>query len=109
MESVAQLRHVDVRFNPANLLTMNVSLPPVRYNTDQKTASFFRDLAGRVGSLPGVRAAAAAWYLPMQGSAGTPVQDAAKPPLPLAPITYCSWHRRIRHLLHSTGTHFTSR
>ena len=83
MESVAQLRHVDVGFNPANLLTMNVSLPPVRYNTDQKTASFFRDLAGRVGSLPGVRAAAAAWYLPMQGSAGTPVQDAAKPPLPL--------------------------
>jgi len=83
MESVAQLRRVDVGFNPANLLTMDVSLPPVRYNTDQKTASFFRDLAGRVGSLPGVRAATAAWYLPMMGSAGTPVQDAAKSPLQL--------------------------
>lgn len=83
MESVAQLRRVDVGFNAANLLTLDVSLPAVRYNTDQKTASFFRDLAGRVGSLPGVRAAAAAWYLPMMGYAGTPVQDAAKPPLQL--------------------------
>jgi len=83
MESVAELRRVDVGFNAANLLTMDVSLPPVRYKTDRKTASFFRDLAGRVRSLPGVREATVAWYLPMMGYAGTPVQDAAKPPLPL--------------------------
>ncbi len=83
IESVARLRHVDVGFNPANLLTMDVSLPPVRYDTTLKTASFFRDLVQRVESLPGVRAATTAWYLPMMGAAGTPVQDAAKPPLPL--------------------------
>ena len=83
MESVAQLRHVRVGFNPAKLLTLRVSLPPARYDTDQKTASFFRDLVERVRSLPGAHAAAAAWYLPMMGYAGTPVQDAAKPALPL--------------------------
>ena len=83
IESIAQLRHVDVGFNPANLLKLDISLPPVRYDTDQKTASFVNSLIQRVESLPGVRGAAVAWYLPMMGSAGTPVQDAAKPPLPL--------------------------
>ncbi|HLY16822.1 MAG TPA: ABC transporter permease [Bryobacteraceae bacterium] len=83
IESVAQLRRVDIGFNPSNLLTMRISLPPVRYESDRKTALFFRDLAGRVGALPGVRSVAAAIYLPMMGYAGTPVQDATKPPLPL--------------------------
>jgi len=83
VESIAHLRHVDVGFNPANLLTMGVSLPPSRYTTDQKKASFFQELVERVGALPGVRGATAAWFLPMMGYAGTPVQDAGKPPLKL--------------------------
>jgi putative ABC transport system permease protein len=83
MQSVARLRGVDVGFNPANLLKVDISLPPVRYDTDPKTATFYRDLVQRVESLPGARAATVAWYLPMMGAAGTPVQDAARPPLPL--------------------------
>ncbi|HTQ56752.1 MAG TPA: ABC transporter permease [Bryobacteraceae bacterium] len=83
MASVARMRHLDIGFAPANLLTMNVSLPPVRYNSDPKTVTFFHDLLARVKILPGARAATVAWYLPMMGYAGTPVQDAAKPPLPL--------------------------
>jgi putative ABC transport system permease protein len=83
MESVARLRGVDLGFNPANLLTFSVSLPLARYDTDQKKAVFLRDLAGNVGSLPGVRAASASWVLPMMGYPGTPVQDASKPPLKL--------------------------
>ncbi len=83
MESVAQLRHVDIGFNPANLLTMRVSLPPVRYNATRKTATFFEELVRRVELLPGVRGAAASMSLPMMGYPGTPVQDATKPPLPL--------------------------
>ena len=83
MESVARLRGVDVGFNPANLLTMRVSLPPLRYETDQKKISFFLELVRQVKSLPGARAATAAMSLPMTGYAGTPVQDAAKPPLKL--------------------------
>jgi predicted permease len=83
LESVVQLRRVDVGFNPVNLLTLRVALPALRYDTDQKKASFFYDLVQRVGSTPGVRGVTAAWYLPMMGSAGTPVQDANKPPLKL--------------------------
>jgi len=83
MESIGNLRGIDVGFNPSHLLTVQVPLPPLRYDTNQKRASFFEDLLGRVRSLPGVRGAAAAMFLPMMGYAGTPVQDAANPALPL--------------------------
>jgi putative ABC transport system permease protein len=83
IESVARLRGVDLGFNPSNLLTMRVSLPTSRYDTDQKKTSFFAELVARVESLPGVRAAAVAMTLPMTTFAGTPVQDAGKPPLRL--------------------------
>ena len=83
MESVARMRGVDIGFNPANLLTLQISLPPLRYATDEKRASFFRELLRQLAPLPGIRGAAAAMFLPMMGYAGTPVQDAGKPPLRL--------------------------
>jgi predicted permease len=81
IESVGNLRGVDVGFNPSHLLTMQVPLPPLRYDTNQKRTTFFQELLQQVGALPGVRGATAAMFLPMMGYAGTPVQDAAKPPL----------------------------
>ena len=83
MESVAQLRHVDPGFNPSNLLTLGVSLPLSRYDTDQKKAAFHAEFLRRLESLPGVLGATAAVSLPMTGFPGTPVQDAGKPPLKL--------------------------
>jgi putative ABC transport system permease protein len=84
MESIAYLRGVRVGFNPSNLLTMRITLPPLRYDTRQKTNAFFQELIRRVETLPGVRSAAAAMTLPMMAYPGTPVQDASKPPLKLA-------------------------
>jgi putative ABC transport system permease protein len=83
MESVGRLRTVDVGFNPANLLTMRVSLPPARYDTDEKKSQFFQELVHRLRLTPGVRAATAAMFLPMTSYIGSPVQDAGRPPLPL--------------------------
>ena len=83
MESIAHLRGVDLGFNPSRLLTMSISLPPTRYDTNQKKTAFFTDLIERVDSLPGVRSATAAMSLPMMGFPGTPVQDAGKPALKL--------------------------
>jgi predicted permease len=83
VESIAHLRHVNVGFNPANLLVMRITLPPLRYETDQKRAAFFERLAQGIEALPGVHSAVAAIYLPMMGSSGTPVQDAASPRLKL--------------------------
>ena len=42
IESVSNLRGIDVGFNPSHLLTMQVPLPPLRYDTNQKRATFFR-------------------------------------------------------------------
>jgi putative ABC transport system permease protein len=83
MESVARLRGVDLGFNPSNLLSISIPLPPLRYDTDQKKSAFFRSLVSQVGALPGVESATVTWLLPMAGYAGTPVQDAGKPPLKL--------------------------
>ncbi len=83
MQSVANLRGASLGFNPANLLTTRISLPLARYDTDRKTTAFFDELLRRVNSTPGVRAAAAANVLPMMEYPGTPVQEAAKPPLKL--------------------------
>jgi len=83
MESIVRLRGVDLGFNPANLLTMRVSLPPLRYDSEPKRSVFFTEAVRRIGSVPGVQAVAAGMSIPMTGYAGTPVQDASKPPLKL--------------------------
>ncbi len=83
LESLARLRQSDTGFNPANLLTVRISLPESRYPTDQKKAAFFEQAQQQVASAPGVRSAAAAMFLPMTGLVGSPVQDAAKPALRL--------------------------
>ena len=82
-ESVIRLRGVDPGFNPANLLTMRIPLPPSRFDTDQKRNAFYEELLRRVESSPGVRSATLALTLPMNAFAGAPVQDAAQPRLKL--------------------------
>jgi predicted permease len=64
MRSFARLQNVNTGFQPANLLTMKIALPPPRYNTDPKRFTFFNDLVQRVGALPGVRGATMAMSLP---------------------------------------------
>ena len=64
-------------------MTLHISLPPLRYDTDQKRAAFFDELVGRVQSLPGVRNAAATMTLPMMGFGRTPVQLTDQPRQPL--------------------------
>src|SRR5262249_27480930 len=58
MQSLIRLRNVDPGFQPSNLLTMKIALPPARYDTDQKKAAFFRELLPRIEQSPGIRAAA---------------------------------------------------
>ncbi len=83
VESVSRLRGVAIGFNPANVLTASISLAATQYDTNQKKALFVQKLVTHLGSSPGIRSAAASMFLPMMGSAGTPVQDAAKPLLRL--------------------------
>jgi len=84
VETIAHLRHVDVGFKPANLLTMRLSLPPLRYDTDQKRSAFHAALIQRAEESPGMLSGTAAVAVPMMGYPGTPVQDATQPPLKLS-------------------------
>jgi putative ABC transport system permease protein len=82
LESLARVYRVDPGFQTSNLLTMNIALPPARYDTDEKKSAFYEELVERADTLPGVRNAAIARTLPMtDGWAGVPVQPAATTPM----------------------------
>jgi putative ABC transport system permease protein len=66
IQSFWRLQHVNSGLQAQNVLTFNVSLPEARYSSE-KQARFYRDLANRVRSLPGVQAASAALPLPLSG------------------------------------------
>ncbi|MBV9768395.1 MAG: ABC transporter permease [Bryobacterales bacterium] len=83
VESIAHLRHVNLGFNTSNLLTMRITLAPLRYDTQAKKSAFYEDLIRNAEALPGVRSMVAAAYLPMMPQPGTPVQSAALPLLKL--------------------------
>jgi putative ABC transport system permease protein len=70
--SFRELSRVDPGFRADQVLTMRTTLPASRYETDDRIRVFTRELVERVQSLPGVRAAGVADYLPMTltGSAG---------------------------------------
>src|SRR5205085_2467020 len=67
------LRLIEVRpgFDPHNVLTMQMTLPPARYAKDEQVVSFYQQLVERVAAQPGVEAVGVINYLPMAGSGGT--------------------------------------
>jgi putative ABC transport system permease protein len=84
VKSLAFLYQVDPGFQPAQLLTMSLSLSPSHYETDETRARFYEDLIERVETIPGVRSAAITLTLPMaDGWLGTTLFVAGRPPLPL--------------------------
>ncbi len=83
VRSFSRLLRVDPGFDPQNVLTMNVSLPTVKYADTQKQIMFFDDLLRRVSALPGVRKAAISAALPLTWKRITPVLPDGQPDVPL--------------------------
>jgi predicted permease len=80
--SIVQLQRVELGFQPERVLTFPVSLPSARY-PQARRAAFFEELAGRLASLPGVRAASAASQLPLSGGISrTVLSNVAGQPIP---------------------------
>jgi putative ABC transport system permease protein len=77
LRSFILLRAVDVGFETARVVAMNINLPSAHYQTPGQRFAFFDDLAGRVTNLPGVDAAAFANRMPVRGgwSTGVLVDD----------------------------------
>jgi putative ABC transport system permease protein len=84
IRSFSRLLHVDPGFDPQNVLTMNISLPTVKYADAPKQVAFFDDLLRRVSALPGVRSAAISAALPLVPKRITPVLPEGQPEVPLA-------------------------
>jgi putative ABC transport system permease protein len=84
VRSFGKLLRVETGFDPENVLTMNVSLPTVKYGDAQKQIAFFDDLLRRVSALPGVRAAAVSAALPLMPKRITPVLPEGQAEVPLA-------------------------
>ena len=68
LRSFARVAAVDPGVRVANILTMNLSVSGVKYDTPVKRAHFYQDLVDRVQTLPGVRSAGAVLFLPLRVS-----------------------------------------
>jgi putative ABC transport system permease protein len=83
VRSFSRLQSVDPGFNAKNVLTMRISLPLRKYDSDRKRIDFFRQAAEQIRALPGVEAAGATNYLPFAGPhSGTLVEIEGRPKLP---------------------------
>ena len=83
VRSFSRLQSVDPGFDAANVLTMRVSLPAGKYDSDRKRVDFFRQAVEGLQALPGVESAGAVSFLPFAGPhSGTLVEIAGRPKLP---------------------------
>ena len=70
VRSLSALGRIDLGFNPEQMLTMRVSVPPARYDTPEKVVDFYRLLNERVRALPGVQSAGFVRVLPLATTIG---------------------------------------
>ena len=71
LRSFSKLQDVKLGFEPANLLTMRISLPRNRYQGDQEAWAFYTRLLRETRALPGVQDAALTSSVPLSGLGST--------------------------------------
>jgi putative ABC transport system permease protein len=71
VRSLWRLRNVDPGFDPHNLLTLTLDLPPVKYAKLTQQLGFVNEVLRRVRGLPGVDSAGAIDALPLSGNGST--------------------------------------
>jgi putative ABC transport system permease protein len=69
IRSFAKLNQVDAGFNPARVLTLGVTLLPIKYPGDEQVAQVYSQILERAATAPGVVSAGAISELPLSGSA----------------------------------------
>lgn len=70
VRTLAQLRRVNLGFNPSNVLTLRVPLSGKRYEQPEAWVRFWDRVISEVEALPGVEAATPSLRLPINGWAG---------------------------------------
>ena len=80
IKSLSRLESVDPGFQADHLLTMRISLPGRKYDSDPKVLSFFKQAAEQVRAIPGVESAGAINTIPFGGPhAGTNLDIEGQP------------------------------
>lgn len=91
--SLARLQAIEPGFDPADVLTMRITLPQEKYR-DGAVADFFQTLVDAVEQAPGVRSASVATQFPPRGPFAMPVRvldaDEARAGIPTALVTVAS-------------------
>lgn len=67
LRSFDRLLRLDLGFNPTNLMTVRLELPPAKYGAGEKRDLFAEEVVRRLTQLPGIESAAATTLLPLQG------------------------------------------
>jgi putative ABC transport system permease protein len=82
LRSFIRLQETPLGFDPARVLTMQLSLPGARYGERAQAIPFYEQLLQRTGNLPGVYSVGLTNYLPLSGSdSGTSFNIDGRPPL----------------------------
>ncbi len=68
LKSFVRLQNVNPGFDPKNVLTMEVSLPVLKYPRGKPVADFYAEATRRIKALPGVEGAAFTTILPLSGT-----------------------------------------
>jgi predicted permease len=93
VKSFIRLQRVDPGFNPRNVLTAVVTLPPAAYPERNQIAPFYDRLLERVRTLPGAQSAAVISTLPLSGSnadAGFVIEGRPAPNPDQQPVAWVS-------------------
>jgi predicted permease len=79
LKSFATLLRVNPGMQVENTLTLNLSPSPVRFDTDQKRADYYRRLLERVSQTPGIEAAAFTQTMPFDWGIPVPFSVQGRP------------------------------
>lgn len=71
LKSFSRLSSVSPGFEPRNVLTFALSLPPARYSNDTLRAAFWNSVMPRLAQVPGVKAVGGTSVVPFGGSWST--------------------------------------
>jgi len=90
IRSFVRLRSASPGFEPKNLLTMNITMPPAKYAKVSQLTTFYDRVVERASAIPGVQSAALSTALPAEPTHQTPVLFEGQPVVVLGkrPIVY---------------------
>ncbi|PYV41327.1 MAG: hypothetical protein DMG06_17500, partial [Acidobacteria bacterium] len=102
-KSLVRVWEVDPGFNPEMLLTMQLTLPAVKYPEGYQRAGFQQQVLARIRTLPGVESVAAVSPLPLSEGFTVAITIEGRPPLSVAEGPAAFWHTISPNYLHTMG------